>query len=94
MTTHISDRELLHFVRQSNRIEGIRREPWPKEIEAHKRFLAQPRITVEVMEAFVAAIAPGHTLRRNEGQNVRVGNHQKVKSLALSSPESAKSLNW
>jgi hypothetical protein len=66
--------ELRSFVRESNRIEGIVRAPLPREIRAHELFLEGPP-SVEALEAFVAVVAPGHVLRRNEWQNVRVGNH-------------------
>jgi hypothetical protein len=63
------------FVRESNRIEGILRDPTPAEIEAHEIILARPKITTPDLEAFVSVVAPGKELRRREGMNVRVGNH-------------------
>jgi hypothetical protein len=63
------------FVRESNRIEGILRDPTPAEIAAHEAFLDLPVIGVRGLEAFVAVIAPGKPMRRFMGQNVRVGNH-------------------
>jgi hypothetical protein len=62
------------FVTESNRIEGIVREPTENELDAHGAFLACERITVADMEAFVHDIA-GVPLRRAVGQNVRVGSH-------------------
>lgn len=66
---------LEDFVRESNRIEGILRDPFEDEIGAHERLLLLDKITVPEMEAFVAIIQPGAILRREVGLNVRVGNH-------------------
>lgn len=65
---------LREFVIESNRIEGIVREPTENEIAAHAAFLACQRITVADMEAFVRDVA-GVPLCRAVGQNVRVGPH-------------------
>lgn len=67
---------LVDFVRESNRIEGILREPSDAEITAHRDFLMnRDPVTVERLQAFVAVVAPGHVLREQRGLNVRVGNH-------------------
>lgn len=67
---------LIAFVKESNRIEGILREPTKSEIEAHRALLAKSDVMVEDVEAFVAAVAgPRHVLRRHVGLDVRVGNH-------------------
>lgn len=66
---------LEDFVRESNRIEGILRDPFDDEIEAHERFLARGEISLKGLEDFVAVIQPGAVLRRKVGLNVRVGNH-------------------
>ncbi len=66
---------LEDFVRESNRIEGISRDPTVAECFAHERFLALDKITVRDLEAFVGVVQPGKALRRQIGQNVRVGNH-------------------
>lgn len=63
------------FVRESNRIEGIDREPTNDELSATAAFLYLGLPTTADLEAFVAIIAPGHKLRDCEGLNVRVGNH-------------------
>jgi hypothetical protein len=62
------------FVRESNRIEGISREPLQRELDAHAAFLALPTVTVEDLESFVSLIA-GVPLRRAVGQDVSVGSH-------------------
>jgi hypothetical protein len=66
---------LLAFVRESNLIERIEREPLESELEAHLRLLSAPRPSVAVLEQFVASIAPGHVLRDKPGLNVQVGSH-------------------
>jgi hypothetical protein len=63
------------FVRESNRIEGIHRDPTPEEIQAHEELLALDTVTVEDLECFVGRIQPGAELRRRPGMNVRVGAH-------------------
>lgn len=68
---------LEQFVTESNRIEGMH-EVLPREIKAHETFLALEHPDVRDLEAFVWTINPPplpHELRRNEGMNVRVGNH-------------------
>lgn len=66
---------LEDFVRESNRIEGILRDPFEDEIGAHERFLARGAISLKGLEDFVAVVQPGAVLRREVGLNVRVGNH-------------------
>lgn len=68
-------KELEAFVRESNRIEGILRDPTPAEIEATAHFIYEAEPSVEAMEALVAVYAPGMPLRRQRGMNVRVGSH-------------------
>lgn len=66
---------LKDFVRESNRIEGIIRDPLGTEIEAHQRFLELKTITVNDLENFVAIIQPRAILRRKIGYDVRVGSY-------------------
>lgn len=66
---------LYDFVRESNRIEGIHREPSDVELNAHDAILRHASVTLGDMEAFVSKVAPGKPLRRSVGMNVRVGNH-------------------
>lgn len=66
---------LEDFVRESNRIEGILRDPTEDEITAHKLLRALGKINVSDLEIFVAVIQPGARLRRQLGWDVRVGNH-------------------
>jgi hypothetical protein len=66
--------ELRHFVRESNRIEGITREPTKHELEAHITLLAHGAPDIGAVRAFVWTVA-GKPLRDRPGMNVRVGNH-------------------
>lgn len=63
------------FIRESNRIEGILREPLVAEIEAHMVFLEADHMEMASLEEFVSAIQPHAILRRQYGLDVRVGNH-------------------
>lgn len=67
---------LADFVRESNRIEGILREPTPEEVAAHVDLLAvDGELSVSDIEAFVAVVQPGAVLRRMVGMDVQVGIH-------------------
>ncbi len=66
---------LEDFVRESNRIEGIHRDPTDHELNAHAAFIYLSQPTVEAMQSFVEVIAPGNVLRDAVGLNVRVGDH-------------------
>lgn len=68
------EEELDFFVRESNRIEGILREPTAAEVEAHRVFLGSWG-GVPDLEKFVAVIQPDAELRRRRGLNVLVGRH-------------------
>lgn len=63
------------FVRESNRIEGIHRQPLKRELRAHAELLTRPELTVFHLARFVDQVQPGAELRIREGMNVRVGNH-------------------
>ncbi|TAK97735.1 MAG: hypothetical protein EPO08_20865 [Rhodospirillaceae bacterium] len=65
----------IEFIRESNRIEGIVREPSVAEIAEHIRFMALDMITIEDLQQFVSVYQPGARLRDTPGMNVRVGNH-------------------
>ena len=66
---------LSAFVRESNRIEGILRDPTQEELAATERIVSLPAVTVADLIAFVQVCAPGHKLRDKPNLNVRVGNH-------------------
>jgi hypothetical protein len=71
----VSDENLLAFVRESNRIESIHREPTEAELEAHRSLLDCKRVTLHALRAFVQIIADA-PLRDRLGLNVVVGNHR------------------
>jgi len=66
---------LEDFVRESNAIEGILRDPDVREITATKDFLEKKTLSVASMELLVFAYAPHAVLRNKRGLDVRVGNH-------------------
>jgi len=67
--------ELIDFVRESNRIEGIHRRPTAGEVAAHREFLADKVLDVGVLAHFVNLIQPGAFIRDSAGMDVRVGDH-------------------
>ncbi len=67
--------DLDEFVRESNHIEGILREPTGDEIAAHAAFICLEQPMVEHVAQFVSVVAPGHRLRDKPSLNVRVGDH-------------------
>ena len=67
--------ELINFVTESNRIEGILREPTDGELEVHQWVLAQPKLTIRTLTSFVTIVQPGAVLRHLPGLNVHVGGH-------------------
>jgi len=75
--------DLADFIRESNRIEGIEREPGDpqlvRELFHTRLFVTLKHVTVRDLEHFVAICtgAQHHPaeLRRRVGMDVRVGNH-------------------
>lgn len=70
--------DLIRFVAESNRIEGITRKPTAAEIREHHEFLEIEQPAVDHLVRFVGVVAPGKLLRTTEGMNVRVGSHLPV----------------
>jgi hypothetical protein len=62
-------------VAESNRIEGIGREPTEAEIAEHDRFVRLEKVSMEDLRMFVHVYQPAAKLRLMPGLNVRVGNH-------------------
>lgn len=71
----ITEKQIVDFVTESNRIEGILRPPTPEEITEFVRFMALKEVTVREIEAFVKVYQPDARLRDKIGLNVRVGNY-------------------
>lgn len=72
--------ELVAFVAESNRIEGIVRQPTCAEIAAHVEFLEtdlchSSAAGIGALERLVAVLQPGALIRSRGGMNVRVGYH-------------------
>ena len=65
----------LDFIRESNRIENIHRDPSGAEVEEFDRFLNLDEIKVYELEKFVSIYQKNAVLRRQPGMNVRVGGH-------------------
>ena len=65
----------IDFIRESNRIEGILRDPTEDEIAAHERLLGLLQLSVTTVGDFEAVVAPGRPIRSDRGMNVRAGNH-------------------
>ncbi|MEO5867240.1 MAG: Fic family protein [Sphingomonas sp.] len=67
---------LRDFVRESNRIEGIHRDPTDGEIAAHADFLWLPVVSVPSIVKLVAILQPDARLRDSTSvPGVRVGDH-------------------
>jgi hypothetical protein len=65
----------VNFVRESNRIEGITREPTEGEVAATAIFTKIEQLNVGDVQALVHVYQFGARLRRHPGMDVRVGNH-------------------
>ena len=63
------------FVRESNKIEGILREPTPEEVSGTAALLELERVDMFSLIGLVGIYQPGARLRDSVGLNVRVGNH-------------------
>jgi hypothetical protein len=76
MHRHEAEQRLAAFVAESNRIEGIHREPSPEEIGAHRTLVGRKKVKVEHVTQLVAVCQPNAVLRATADiHGVRVGNH-------------------
>jgi hypothetical protein len=66
---------LSDFIAESNRIEGINREPTIQEERAHHELLNKKQICMTDLELFVHTVQRGAKLRVVPGMDVRVGDH-------------------
>ena len=64
------------FVSESNRIEGITRDPSKGELSEFDRFMELQEVRVSDLERFVSVYQPNAVLRRKHGLNVCVGSHE------------------
>lgn len=79
--------EIFRFVQESNRIEGIFRDPTPDELDATASFaqsMTAPH--VEDVCGLVSVFAPGHRLRDQIGLNVRLGDYIARQVVRISDP--------
>ena len=67
--------DIVDFVEESNRIEGIRRGATQEEIAAHESFVSLIRPAIEDLQALVSVLEPGALLRDVLGRDVRVGGY-------------------
>ena len=67
--------DLIEFIRESNKIEGIHRDPTPQELITARVFVQLPVVTVESLCKLVDVFEPGAKLRDKPGMDVRVGSH-------------------
>ncbi len=65
---------LYNFIIESNRIEGIHRDPSYEEITAHELLIAAPVLTVAAVRQFVQMVAKA-PIRDQFGMNVQVWHH-------------------
>ncbi len=63
------------FIRESNKIEGILRDPTWQEVSEFDRFMALTTLTVSDLERFVHVYQPDASLRCMVGFDVRVGDY-------------------
>ena len=76
---------LEDFVQESNRIEGILRDPTEDEIVAHRLLMALDKITVPDLEIFVAVVHPARECAssRKRRFGISIGcRAEKVRELA------------
>jgi uncharacterized protein (DUF433 family) len=66
-------------VAESNRIEGIYREPTAEELVEHDRVIELEDLTIRDLEQFVAVYQRNARLRVHPGMDVRVGSHMPPK---------------
>jgi hypothetical protein len=71
----VNQEQLIEFVRESNAIERIYREPSEEEINELDRFIHKKRITIEWLNQFVSIYQSDAKLRRDYGMDVRVGKY-------------------
>lgn len=64
------------LVAETNRIEGILRNPTDAEILELGRFLENDHVSVGELTKFVSVFEPTARLRIQSGMNVRVGTHE------------------
>jgi hypothetical protein len=67
--------EWIEFIRESNKIEKIFREPTHQEMREFIRFMALNKVTIEDLNVFVSVYEPKAKLRDQYNMNIRVGRY-------------------
>lgn len=67
--------QCLNFIRESNKIEGINREPHPGEITAYYRFMNLKKVKISDLQKFIKIYQPGAILRDKIGLYAKVGSY-------------------
>jgi hypothetical protein len=70
-----SIKQLVAFVFESNRIEGIEREPTDLELVAHYEFMMLKVPLLDALVNFVRTVEPSAVLRDRPGLDVQVGDY-------------------
>ncbi len=65
----------IDFIRESNRIENIHRDPTDAEIDEFDRFINLDKVCVHDLERFVSVYQRNAVLRRQPGMNIQLGEH-------------------
>lgn len=71
------------FIKESNRIEGINRDPRPAEIDEYFRFMELREVAIGDLVQFVKVYQPNAVLRVRGGLDVRIGNYYPPKGGVL-----------
>lgn len=80
MNSHqIAAKDIISFITESNKIEGIIRYPLMQEIQALETFLNLESLYIFNLKAFVSRNQIGAVLRDREGMDVRIGNYHPPK---------------
>ena len=76
MKISITDTGLISFLKESNRIEGITRDPTPQELSETAKFLDLDTVGLDDLRRLAIIYASGRgILRERIGMDVMVGNH-------------------
>jgi Fic/DOC family protein len=65
----------IDFIRESNRIEGVKREPTEAEADEFYRFMGLNTVSAKDMVEFVKVYQPNAQLRNRAGLDVMVGGY-------------------
>lgn len=69
----LDENKIYSFIKESNAIEDIFREPLSRELSMARLFLGLENVTLTDLETIVYIMEPGAVLRRHVGMNVSVG---------------------